>query len=396
MNYFMKFTIVVFLFYCCRYVPFSHQSIVTLESLIMNVKERIYIKNNLVGVDLFAGAGGMALGAKLAGIHVLLAVEQDKHAAATYSHNHPETRVIADSIEKIQKDDIPKSDKATILFGGPPCQGFSTSNQRTRSRENPSNWLFKEFIRITRLWQPDWVVIENVRGIVETENGFFRDTIVHGLEKAGYTCSEGVLKASDFGVPQVRSRFFLIASRHGITVNMPKPTYKKPVSVKEALADLPTLSNGNKQNHLNYPRKASSQYAKLMRNGNSGCSGHSVTLNAPHIIDRYQHIPQGGNWENIPEELMSNYTDRTRCHTGIYRRLKEDEPSVVLGNYRKNMLIHPWEDRGLSVREAARLQSFPDWYDFQGSIGFQQQQVGNAVPPLLAKTIFDVIVSSEI
>ena len=106
---------------------------------------------------------------------------------------------------------------------------------------------------------------------------------------------------------------------------------------------------------------------------------------------RYPHVPQGGNWENIPARLMENYANRTRCHEWIYRRLSVDEPSVVIGNYRKNMLIHPTQDRGLSVREAARLQSFPDTFAFQGSIGLQQQQVGNAVPPLLAKAVFNSI-----
>jgi DNA (cytosine-5)-methyltransferase 1 len=99
-------------------------------------------------------------------------------------------------------------------------------------------------------------------------------------------------------------------------------------------------------------------------------------------------VPPGGNWKNIPKRLMANYQDRRRCHTGIYRRLKWDQPSVVIGNFRKNMLIHPVQDRSLSVREAARLQSFPDWFEFTGSIGFQQQQVGNAVPPMLAEVVF--------
>jgi DNA (cytosine-5)-methyltransferase 1 len=123
------------------------------------------------------------------------------------------------------------------------------------------------------------------------------------------------------------------------------------------------------------------------------CSNNLVTGNAPHIIERYKHIPAGGNWEDIPKRLMSNYTDVQRCHTGIYRRLRHDEPSVVIGNFRKNMLIHPNKHRGLSVREAARLQSFPDSFRFHGSIGFQQQQVGNAVPPLLAKAVFRQILS---
>lgn len=348
-----------------------------------------------MGVDLFAGAGGMSLGAQMAGIDVALAVEKDQHAAVTYARNHPKTKLIVDNIKNVRRIDVYRMDKMTILFGGPPCQGFSTSNQRTRGRENPSNWLFKEFIRIVRLWEPDWVVFENVRGIVETENGLFYNSIVSNLDKAGYTCSCGVLCASDFGVPQIRSRFFLIASRHGLTVDMPKATTCRPVTVRQAIADLPSLPNGTGEDYLPYPRKAQSNYAQSMRNGHAGCNGHLVTKNASHIVERYRHIPQGGNWEDIPERLMANYSDRTRCHTGIYRRLREDQPSVVLGNYRKNMLVHPWEDRGLSVREAARLQSFPDGYEFRGSIGFQQQQVGNAVPPLLASKVFSLIVKQK-
>jgi DNA (cytosine-5)-methyltransferase 1 len=130
-----------------------------------------------------------------------------------------------------------------------------------------------------------------------------------------------------------------------------------------------------------------------MRGGLNICSNNLVTGNAPHIIDRYKFIPPGGNWEDIPKHLMSNYADVQRCHTGIYRRLRDDEPSIVIGNFRKNMLIHPSKHRGLSVREAARLQSFPDSFRFYGSIGFQQQQVGNAVPPMLAKAVFSQILS---
>ena len=123
------------------------------------------------------------------------------------------------------------------------------------------------------------------------------------------------------------------------------------------------------------------------------CHNNLVTANAKHVVERYAHIPQGGNWEDIPKILMGNYTDTSRCHTNMYRRLDGSKPSVVIGNVRKNMLIHPWKNRGLSVREAARLQSFPDSFRFFGSIGFQQQQVGNAVPPLLAKAVFSQIIN---
>ncbi|MCW3490233.1 DNA cytosine methyltransferase [Dethiobacter alkaliphilus] len=349
-------------------------------------------KCNVVGVDLFAGAGGLSLGAAMAGVEVPLAVELDKHAAETYVANHPRTKLIVDDIRNVHQINVPTKDKVSILFGGPPCQGFSTSNQRSRNRENRLNWLFKEFVRIVGLWKPDWVVFENVRGIVETEGGLFRDSLISDLRSEGYTCSCGILCASNFGVPQIRSRFFLIASRHGITVDMPKPNTIHPITVRQAISDLPSLPNGANQDYLVYPQKESSKYARSMRKGEKGCSGHLVTRNASKIIERYEFIPQGGNWRDIPEQLMLNYTDRTRCHTGIYYRLLENKPSVVLGNYRKNMLVHPWENRGLSVREAARLQSFPDTYKFQGSIGFQQQQVGNAVPPQLAKSIFEVII----
>ena len=160
-----------------------------------------------------------------------------------------------------------------------------------------------------------------------------------------------------------------------------------------ALNDLPPLENGASICHLPYAKAASNSYIKHLRGELTNCNNHLVTRNSSIIIERYAHIPQGGNWENIPDYLMENYADKSRCHTGIYRRLCANEPSVVIGNYRKNMLIHPTQDRGLSVREAARLQSFPDDFIFKGSIGFQQQQVGNAVPPLLAKAIFQSLIS---
>jgi DNA (cytosine-5)-methyltransferase 1 len=345
----------------------------------------------MIGVDLFAGAGGMSLGAWMAGIDVRLAVEKEPHAARTYAHNHPGTNVLVEDVKNIEEIDAAKGGKTSILFGGPPCQGFSTSNQRTRNSGNEINWMFTEYIRLIRKWKPDWVVFENVKGIIETEKGIFRDNILHELEVSGYTCTSGILCAADFGVPQIRSRFFIVGSRHGVSVRFPTKTKEKHVTVREAIGDLPELPNGANYHFRPYRRKAHSAYARSMRNGNNGCTNHYVTRNASHIIERYKYIPQGGNWENIPESLMANYTDRNRCHTGIYRRLWLDRPSVVIGNYRKNMLIHPVEDRGLSVREAARLQSFPDTYEFLGSIGFQQQQVANAVPPLLAKAIFDKI-----
>ncbi|CAA6692641.1 MULTISPECIES: DNA cytosine methyltransferase [unclassified Lentimonas] len=349
------------------------------------------MKKKMIGVDLFAGAGGMSLGAQMAGVDTKLAIEYDEHAAATYKHNHPHTKVLTKDITEVQEIDIPKNGCETVLFGGPPCQGFSTSNQRTRTSENKNNWMFQEFMRLVRSWEPDWVVFENVKGIVETEGGIFKDQVLQALIDAGYTPNSGVLSATDFGVPQRRQRFFVIASRHGIKIKMPKRTRRTNISVADAIFDLPKLENGANTDYALYSTESHSPYSKKMRTRNGGCLNHLVTRNSETVLKRYACIPQGGNWENIPDKLMGNYADKSRCHTGIYRRLRDDEPSVVIGNYRKNMLIHPIENRGLSVREAARIQSFPDSYVFKGSIGFQQQQVGNAVPPFLARAVFRAI-----
>ena len=205
----------------------------------------------VVGVDLFAGAGGLSLGAEMAGIDVQIAVEKDIYAAKTYKLNHPQTNVITDDIKNINRISLDKENNVVVLFGGPPCQGFSTSNQKTRNKNNPKNWLFKEFIRIADSLRPDWIVFENVRGIVETEKGYFAELISSEISKLGYICSTMVLCASDYGVPQTRSRFFLIGSLSGKIVKKPK-CITPIVTVADAISDLPALENGANIDILNY------------------------------------------------------------------------------------------------------------------------------------------------
>jgi len=357
-------------------------------------EEKNVEKRHFVGIDLFSGAGGMSLGASEAGVEVKYAIEKDQYAAKTYQCNHKGTVVINDDICNIHDLSIGKGNPV-IVFGGPPCQGFSISNRRTNNRENRQNWLYKEFLRIVRNIKPDWVVFENVTGLLEMEKGCFFRSIISDFNDSGYECSHMTLLATDFGVPQKRSRLFIIGSRKGKKINVERPEAFPHVTVKEAISDLPVLENGAREDILPYAYPAKSEYAESMRKSLKVCSGHLVSKNAGYVIERYKYIRPGENWEAIPAELMQNYIDRTRCHTGIYYRLQKDMPSIVIGNYRKNMLIHPEQDRGLSVREAARIQSFPDWYQFMGSIGFQQQQVGNAVPPLLAKAVFEKIVQES-
>ena len=331
-----------------------------------------------------------------AGIKVVFAVERDKHAAAAYRMNHPNCHLFADDIRKLTDSylrNIPDGGGPTVVFGGPPCQGFSYSNSRTRKLNNANNWLFEEFVRVVKAWLPDFVILENVQGITNTAKGIFLRTILDRLDNLGYTVKHGILHALQFGIPQRRSRFFLVGSRTN-TVSLPRPEEGKPITVREAIDDLPLLQNGASASVLPYRHDEPSSYARSLRGVQSSTTGHLVTKNADTIVARYRFVPPGGNWMDIPDNHMTNYRDRTRCHTGIYHRLRSDRPSVVIGNYRKNMLIHPTQDRGLSVREAARIQSFPDWYRFSGTIGFQQQQVANAVPPRLAKAIFQQIVQA--
>ena len=347
----------------------------------------------MIGVDLFAGAGGLTQGAKSAGITVRSAVEFHHAASATFSQNHPEVSLYSQDITTIRDLDVGVRDQELVLFGGPPCQGFSTSNQRTRHRDNPRNWLFLEFLRFVRSMQPDWVVFENVAGVLQTDGGSFILSFESELRSLGYQISSGTINSFDYGIPQKRSRFFSIAARNGSPPSSPVAEAERRFKLKDAIDDLPELLNGACEDMLSYRKDAESPYAKALRGDMSVSTGHLVSRNADEIVARYPFIPQGGNWKNVPGMMREGFDDRRRYHTGIYRRLREDEPSVVIGNFRKNMLIHPTQNRGLSVREAARIQSFPDNYKFAGSIGFQQQQVGNAVPPLLAEAVFNAILA---
>lgn len=236
------------------------------------------------------------------------------------------------------------------------------------------------------------------------EQGIILKRIISKCEALDYKVDWQELDAADYGVPQHRRRIFIIGNRIGLPMIFPEPTHghgcRPYTTVRKAIQDLPQLRNGADIDRKPYGKlgRSLTQYQRTMRasmNGTNQVQGNFVSQSADIIIQRYRHIGKGKNWEAIPEELMQNYEDASRCHTGIYHRLEWDKPSKVIGNFRKNMLIHPQQHRGLSVREAARLQSFPDDYEFLDSIGFQQQQVADAVPPLLAEAVARCIVRAE-
>jgi len=359
------------------------------------------ISQKPVAIDLFSGAGGLSEGFIMAGFHVAASVEKNKFAAETQRYNHArwkqyQTKIVNDDLrntaEVIAKLRAEGIEAVDVVVGGPPCQGFSRANMRTRNRDNPDNKLFHQFVSIVDAYKPKVIVLENVADLATFEDGEVADAIISAFRRIGYAVDMAMLNTVNFGVPQKRKRVFFIGTRNKIPIEFPNSEITDPtkfISVWEAISDLPHLENGNTLDKMPYRTNAglTDYQRKMRRKGTTQVLNNMVTRNSNLVIKRYAFIPQGGNWLNIPDELMDNYTNKKRCHQWIYRRLPENEPAVAITNFRKNMLIHPREDRGLSVREAARFQSFPDDFIFFGGIGQQQQQVANAVPPLLAKAV---------
>ena len=352
----------------------------------------------LLAVDLFSGAGGLSLGFAEAGFEIAVAIEANRNAAFTFQHNHPSALVINANIETLSATELMKESRikpgqADVLLAGLPCQGFSESNRLTRNLDNKRNLLYRHFFRFLKAFRPKYFVIENVAGMKTLLGGKVIERIMNLARMAGYKADWRELNAAEFGVPQFRRRVFIMGTRLNNGIEFPEVTHgaclKPFVSVHEAISDLPILENGAMLNYGAYKsKKPLSDYQREMRARNGrNVQGHLVTRNSDLVLRRYSFIKEGHNWESIPKRLMRNYSTTVDCHTGIYYRLRNDCPSKVIGNFRKNMLIHPEQHRGLSIREAARIQSFPDHYEFIGSIGFQQQQVADAVPPLLAKAV---------
>ncbi len=353
----------------------------------------------MVAVEICAGAGGLSRGLIESGIDIAVAVEWNKHSASSYRRNFPSVALFEEDVRCINGELILRqlnlrAGQLGALVAGLPCQGFSESNRRTRTSENPQNQLYRQVIKLLVEIAPRWFVIENVAGIATLESGRFLDSMVREFLSIGYRVWQEVLNAKDYGVPQVRRRAFLVGSRMVTGFQFPAPISGLTPTVRDAIQDLPVLDNGASVEVLEYVSKWNEigKYARSLRPSDGQIvSGNVVSRNSERVLERYKYICMGENWSSIPPELMSNYRHRLSCHTGIYHRLSWDEPSKVIGNFRKNMLIHPSQDRGLSIREAARLQSFPDSHEFIGPLNDRQQQVGDAVPPLLARAMGEAL-----
>ena len=360
--------------------------------IITNFLKQECLMSKLKVADLFAGVGGLSQGFILKGFEIEFAIEHDKEIAYSYKLNHPNTTVYDEDISKIDinllKEKHPKID---VIVGGPPCQGFSQKGKRL-SINDDRNYLFKKFIETVKIFKPKYFVLENVPNILTTAKGFFKDEIIKGFEELGYRVNSSTLNAADFGVPQNRKRAFFIGSLNGDLLEFPKP-YNFKTTIKEAIYDLPFIESGEGEEFYEYDKNPLSEYQKILRSKSKGIYNHQSTNHSNLAIERLKLIPKGMGKEVLPIE------HRTKSiYSGTWSRLLEDGIAATITTRfdtpSSGLFTHPVLNRCLTVREAARIQSFSDEFIFYGTKTIQMKQVGNAVPSLLASEIASEILKN--
>lgn len=313
-------------------------------------------------IDLFAGAGGLSLGMEIAGLEHVLLVEKDKDAVATLRENRSGWNVVKDDILNVSFWGI----DADIVIGGPPCQSFSFAGKRL-GLEDLRGTLFREYIRCIEEVQPKLFLFENVAGLPSHNSGQTLEVVLAAFNQLGYRLQWRVLNALDYEVPQKRQRFILVGTKPGVEFQFPQKC-DHILTVKDAL--------------LNVPSSPGTLYSETKR----------------RVMEL---IPPGGNWRNLPDELARRYMGANYFSgggkTGVARRLSWDEPSLAIltsPGQKMTERCHPAEIRPLTIRESARIQTFPDDWQFKGGVGSQYRQIGNAVPVQFAYCLGKQIVES--
>ena len=377
----------------------------------------------LTVLDLFSGPGGLSQGIKDSRNHnfrfkVVVANDNNCAVENTYTKNHPDVEFILGSItseetkQKILTSIMKKTGRSTVdvVIGGPPCKGFSLENKITRNMQNPLNHLVNHYLEMVKRVNPTAFIMENVPGLIAMNDKKFVKSLIQKFKSHGYlNTTSWLLNAADYGVPQFRKRAFVIGSKSNIPIIKPKKTHgtiqekkinnslKPYMTLMDAISDLPKITPGSAySSNDNYVSEPKNQFQNKIRKKSRIVKNHIITINKPLIIERIKHVPSGGNWKNIPERLMKvdgNYNKLELAHSMIYKRLLKFEPSITITNFRKGMIIHPSQHRLLSVREAARIQTFPDHFEFKGGLSNMQQQVSDAVPTHLAKAVGNVVLS---
>lgn len=394
----------------------TSMEIPTVEQIIEDIRPHVhYAEDALTSIDLFSGCGGLTKGFSMAGVRSIFASDIDENAAKTFCRNFPDTPFLCKSITDIEKnevDELLEGKVPDIIIGGPPCQGFSLANKRrNKIKDDPRNKLFYGFVKFINWYSPKAFVMENVKGLLSMQNGEVIKTIVDEFTNAGecgYNVACKVLVASDYGVPQNRERVILIGYRKDLNI---QPQHPEPyeldhlVTVDEAISDLPQIGAGQGTEVQEYPQEPQNEYQRLMRANSTYVLNHVAMKHTPRLIARFEAIKPGQDlldvWEThgALKRGAPNEKSTIKFHQNN-QRLFGDRPAPTIAASFQSNFIHPHLNRNFTAREGARLQSFPDDFIFEGmrtkmswEKGLSQyQQIGNAVPVLLAKAIAESIV----
>lgn len=335
-------------------------------------------------LDLFSGAGGLSRGFLDAGYNVVLGVDFDETALQTFKANHAGADAMKldlfnhDNIRKITDYLSEKKIKLDVLVGGPPCQGFSLAGPR--DEHDKRNLLYSAMVKVAAILKPQAVVLENVPGLLQLHDGIGAKRIINDFSALGYTVKAKILYAPDFGVPQIRKRVFFVALLDSkVEFEFPKPYLesKNYITCEEAIGDLPPLDGIYGDEIQDYPMPPLTDYQRKMRKDSRSIRNHIGTIHDAKTIKFISMVPEGKNYRSLPEEYSGIY----KYHEAL-TRYHSKKPSPTINTGHRSHFHYKW-NRIPTVRESARLQSFPDDFVFFGNKSQQYKQVGNAVPPLL-------------
>lgn len=337
-------------------------------------------------MDFFSGIGGLSIGFQEAGFEIVYANDIDSQICKSFQENHPNVNVDNRDINsiKIQKEYFNYKNKVNVIMGGPPCQGFSQKGKRLGLNDN-RNFLFRKFLEIIKFINPDVFLMENVPNLITSSDKHFINEIRFFFFKIGFSLTYQIVNAYDYGVPQKRKRAIIVGSRTGQNFIFPEKS-SITRNVKDAISDLPVLKSGEGIEFSDYNKKPVSEYQKILRLKSDGIWNHISTNHSKKALEKLRFIPPFGGKEHLPKSLLTK-----SIYSGTWCRINPNKPARTIttrfdtpssGEFTLND-----QDRCLTVREAARIQSFPDRIRFHGPKTSQMIQVGNAVPPLLANQI---------
>ena len=335
--------------------------------------------NKLIAIDLFSGAGGLHLGFENAGYNIKLCIDNNDLVEKTHKRNFPHIPMINGDIRDVSADDIRQylgGDKLDVVIGGPPCQGFSTighrasSNPEKRYAHDARNELVLVYANLIKELRPKFIVMENVKGILTLDKGAYLKNVMQTLHEASYNAEYRLINMADYGVPEIRHRVIIIGNRVGLPVEFPEPDYSE-----------------NGENGLPKWNACGDVLNDLVKMKDNPAFNHVALKHTPKNIERYKLIPQGGR---LPEDALPPELYR-KNFGNTFKRLDPNRPALTMVPGNDAFPIHPTLHRSLTVREAARIQTFPDWVIFEGNRRQQGHQVGNAVPPMFSQKLGEFI-----